>query len=142
MSARCFVDTNILVYAHDTTAGEKHRRARALVEELWRTRQGVISVQVLHELCVNLRRRVKRPLDPATLREILEDYLAWQVVTLEPSSVLDALEIERRHQVSFWDALIIHAACLSGATVLYTEDLSDGRFYDSVQVHNPLSASG
>ncbi len=56
MSDRCFVDTNILMYAHDSAAGEKHERAKALVEELWQARSGVVSTQVLQELAVNLRR--------------------------------------------------------------------------------------
>jgi predicted nucleic acid-binding protein len=63
MSDKFFVDTNILIYAHDTAAGTKHERARALVEELWRERSGVVSTQVLQELCVNLRRKTGRPLD-------------------------------------------------------------------------------
>ena len=45
MSDRYFVDTNILMYAHDTSAGEKHERARALVEELWRDRSGLSALR-------------------------------------------------------------------------------------------------
>ena len=63
MSDKYFVDTNILMYAHDSAAGEKHARAKALVEELWESRSGVVSTQVLQELAVNLRRKVKKPLD-------------------------------------------------------------------------------
>ncbi len=63
MDARQFVDMNILMYAHDVSAGAKHQRAKALVEELWRTRSGVVSTQVLQELCVNLRRKAGRPLE-------------------------------------------------------------------------------
>ena len=60
MSDKYFVDTNILMYAHDTSAGAKHERAKALVEELWRDRTGVVSTQVLQELSVNLRRNTRR----------------------------------------------------------------------------------
>ena len=80
MSDRYFVDTNILMYAHDTAAGEKHRRAKALIEELWRDRSGVVSTQVLQELAVNLRKKARRPLDNKATREIVADYLTWQVV--------------------------------------------------------------
>ena len=138
MSDKYFVDTNILMYAHDTAAGAKHERARALVEELWRDRSGVVSTQVLQELCVNLRRKAGRPLDSKATREIVADYLAWQVVVNGGEAVLEALEVEERHQVSFWDALVIHAAQASGAHVLYSEDLSDGQTYGPVRVVNPL----
>ena len=74
MSDKYFVDTNILMYAHDTSAGAKHERAKALVEELWRDRTGVVSTQVLQELAVNLRRKAGRPLDVKATREIVADY--------------------------------------------------------------------
>lgn len=140
MSDKYFVDTNILMYAHDATAGAKHERARALVEELWRTRSGVVSTQVLQELCVNLRRKAGQPLDMKITREIVTDYLSWEVVVNTGESILEALEIENRHGISFWDALVVQAAESSGAAVLYSEDLSDGQSYGSVRVVNPLAA--
>ena len=76
MSDRYFVDTNILIYAHDTTAGEKHARAKALVENLWESRSGVVSTQVLQELAITLRRKAKKPLDTKATRDIVSDYLA------------------------------------------------------------------
>jgi predicted nucleic acid-binding protein len=138
MSAKCFVDTNILMYAHDTAAGEKHERARALVEELWRDRTGVVSTQVLQELIVNLRRKAAKPLDPEAAREVVVDYMAWQVVVNTGESILHALDLEQRYRMSFWDALIVHAADVSGASVLYSEDLSSGQRYGAVTVVNPL----
>ena len=140
MSDKCFVDTNILMYAHDATAGAKHERARDLVEELWRTRSGVVSTQVLQELCVNLRRKAGQPLDMKNTREIVTDYLSWEVVVNTGESILEAQEIENRHGISFWDALVVQAAESSGAAVLYSEDLSDGQRYGSVRVVNPLAA--
>jgi predicted nucleic acid-binding protein len=141
MSDKYFVDTNILMYAHDTSAGAKHDRAKALLEELWRDRTGVVSTQVLQELSVNLRRKAGRPLDVKATREIAADYLTWQVVVNGGESILDALELEVRYQISFWDALVVQAAQASGAEVLYSEDLSDGQTYGSVRVINPLRAA-
>ncbi len=138
MSDKYFVDTNILMYAHDTFAGEKHERAKALVEELWRDRTGVVSTQVLQELSVNLRKKVRRPLDAKATREIVADYLTWQVIVNSGESILEAIDLEHRFQISFWDALVIHAAQLSGAEILYSEDLSNGQTYGSVRVINPL----
>jgi len=139
MSDKCFTDTNILLYAHDTAAGAKHERARALVEELWRNRSGVVSTQVLQELCVVLRRKAGRPVDLKTARDIVKDYLTWDVYVNTGESVLEALELEERYGISFWDALVIQAAEASGATVLYSEDLSSGQIYRGVRVVNPLT---
>ena len=138
MSDKYFVDTNILMYAHDTAAGAKHVRSRALVEELWRDRTGVVSTQVLQELCVNLRRKAARPIDVKATREIVADYLTWQVIVNSGESILAALDLEERYQISFWDALVVQSAQTAGADVLYSEDLSDGQHYGSVRVINPL----
>jgi len=142
MSDKYFVDTNILMYAHDTSTGAKHDRAKELVAELWRERSGVVSTQVLQELSVNLRRKAGRPLDAKATREIIADYLTWHVIVNSGDSILEALDLEARYRVSFWDALVLHAAESSGAEVLYSEDLSDGQTYGSVRVVNPLRRQG
>ena len=138
MPDKYFVDTNILIYAHDRAAGAKHDRALQLIERLWTSGEGVLSTQVLQELCINLRRRVAHPPSTDELRQMLQDYLSWEVVVNKPESVLQALEIELRYKISFWDALVLQAAEDSGATILYSEDLSAGQHYGSVQVVNPL----
>ena len=138
MSDKYFVDTNILVYAHDRSAGTKHDRARTLIEQLWQSGNGVLSTQVLQELCLNLCRKANPPLQIEETRRLLQDYLSWEVVVNSPESVLQALEIEDRYKTSFWDALILHAAEISGATVLYSEDFSANQKYGSVRVVNPF----
>ncbi|HEX7795501.1 MAG TPA: PIN domain-containing protein [Vicinamibacterales bacterium] len=141
MSDKYFVDTNILMYAHDTSAGDKHKRAKALVEELWRERTGVVSTQVLQELAVNLRGKARRPLDAKSTREVITDYLTWQVVVNSGESILEALDFEARYRISFWDALVLQAANASGVAALYSEDLSHGQTYGSVRVVNPFRSS-
>jgi predicted nucleic acid-binding protein len=138
MSGKCFVDTNILVYAHDRSAGVKHQRAQTLLEQLWDSEQGVLSTQVLQELCINLRRKISHPLPVDEVRLLIRDYATWEVVTNTPESVLQALDIELRYKTSFWDALILQAAESSGASILYTEDLATGQRYRAVRVVNPL----
>jgi predicted nucleic acid-binding protein len=142
MSDKFFIDTNILVYAHDRATGVKHQRARALIEKLWDSGGGVLSTQVLQELCVSLRRKVAHPLSPEQMRDLLKDYLSWEIVVNTAESVMEALDIERRYNVSFWDALILQAAATSGASVVYSEDLSDGQAYGALRVVNPLNQSG
>ena len=138
MSDKYFVDTNILVYAHDRSAGIKHDRARTLIEQLWQSGNGVLSTLVLQELCLNLRRKSNPPLPIDETRRLLQDYLSWEIVVNSPESVLQALEIEDRYKTSFWDALILHAAEISGAAVLYSEDFSANQKYGSVRVVNPF----
>ncbi len=138
MSDKCFVDTNMLVYAHDFTTGAKHERARALIEKLWSSGGGVLSTQVLQELCINLRRKAARPLSIEGTRRLIEDYSRWEVVVNTAESVLGALNLESRYQISFWDALIVQAAETAGAAVLYSEDLAEGQTYGAIRVVNPL----
>ncbi|MGH9741473.1 MAG: PIN domain-containing protein [Candidatus Acidiferrum sp.] len=138
MSDKFFVDTNILVYAHDLKQGAKYEKARSLIQKLWESGSGVLSTQVLQELCVSLRRKVARPLSPEGTRKVIEDYASWEVVVNTAESVMVALDLEARYQISFWDALIVQAAESCGAELIYSEDLADGQSYGAVRVVNPL----
>jgi predicted nucleic acid-binding protein len=137
MSAE-FCDTNILVYAYDTSAGAKRDRALALVERLWREDSGVLSIQVLQELFVTLTRKVAARIDTRTARRIVADLASWRVIEPHAVDVLAAIDATERWQISFWDAMIITAAERAGARVLWSEDLSHGQSYDGVTVRNPL----
>lgn len=141
MSAR-FVDTNILIYAHDVDAGDRHWRARKVVSELWESGLGMLSTQVLNEFYVNVTRKIPSPLAPSAARGLIEPYLSWRVQALRADSVLLASEIQQRHRISFWDALIIHAAARGGAAVLYSEDLNAGQIMEGVRIVNPLIDPG
>jgi predicted nucleic acid-binding protein len=138
MNDRCFVDTNILVYAHERSAGVKQERARILIEQLWNSGNGVLSTQVLQELCINLRRKAGNPLPMDGVRQLIREYSTWEVVTNTAESVLGALEIETRYKTSFWDALILHAAEDAGVSILYSEDLATGQRYGAIRVVNPF----
>lgn len=138
MSGEAFVDTNLLVYAHDIHAGPKSVRAQELLAQLWSERRGVLSTQVLQEFCVNVRRKFQQPMTSGQVREAVMVYTSWQVVVNTGSSVLRALELEQRYQISFWDAMIVQAAESAGCEVLYSEDLSHGQEYGGVLVVNPF----
>jgi predicted nucleic acid-binding protein len=140
MSDRCFVDTNILVYAQDLAAGEKYSRAHALMVELWEERKGVISTQVLQELYIALRHRMKSPVSAVEAANILRDYSEWQVVINNRESIFRAIEIEGRYKISFWDALILQAAERAEARTVYSEGLSHGSKYAGLMVVNPFIA--
>jgi predicted nucleic acid-binding protein len=137
MSAKFFVDTNILFYAQDKSAGLKRERAEKLVSDLWQSGAGVLSTQVLQEFCVAVR-RVDRNRPINDLRRWVERYSKWEVVVNNHESILGALEIESRYNISFWDAMIVRAAQVARADVLYSEDLSDGQTFGSGRAVNPL----
>ena len=136
-TSKPFLDTNILVYAHDTTAGEKHQRARDFTASLWRGGGGCVSVQVLQELYVTLRRKVK-DMTPETALEVVESYTHWRLHRPNGSDVVAAINLHQRQQLSFWDAMVVHSAATLGCEQLYSEDLNAGQVIAGVRVVNPF----
>ena len=138
MSDRVFVDTNILIYAHDVDAGQKHIIARGRIRDLWASREGVVSLQVLQELYVNVTRKIPKPLSRKVARGLVGSYAAWTVQRVDASDVVHASEIEERHKLSFWDALIVVAAHKATAGTLLSEDLNHGQRIEGVRGENPF----
>lgn len=141
MSAE-FCDTNILVYSYDLSAGLKRERARALVERLWQSGDGVVSIQVLQEVFVTLTRKASPPIPAGEAREIISDLATWRVIVPSAPDVLDAIDGMQRWQVSFWDAMLLTTANKAGAAVVWSEDLNHGQRYDGAVVQNPLPDPG
>ena len=133
-----FVDTHVLVYAHDLDAGRKHARAQALLRELWQTRDGVLSTQVLQEFYVNVTRKISKPIAKKEARELVQSYTAWRVASVEPGDVLAASDFEERFRLSFWDALIVTSALNTNAETLVSEDLEHGLRIKGLSVVNPF----
>ena len=138
MTVKTFVDTNILVYAYDRGAGDKHAQARRTIGRLWAEGSGTLSTQVLQEFYINVRRKAQRPISISSARSLVADYMAWDPVVNDGTSILEAIDAERRYKISFWDALIIVAAQKSEADVILSEDFSHGQKYGSVRVLNPF----
>jgi predicted nucleic acid-binding protein len=134
-----FIDTNILVYAHDVDAGEKHATAREMVSELWNTRTGALSTQVLQEFYVTVTRKLPKPLDRTTARQLVREYSRWRMQPIRVSHIVSASEIEERYQLSFWDALIVAAAQHLGAARILSEDLQAGSTVAGIKIENPLA---
>ena len=136
MPAEAFFDTNILLYAYDTDAGDKRSRALALVAEaLKHPSRFAVSVQVLQEFFVNFTRAGQRDEAAALL---IDDFSRWHIIANTHELFLNGLQTRARWQLSLWDAMIVAAAAEAGAAILYTEDLSHGQFYGSVQAINPF----
>lgn len=137
-AGKVFVDTNILIYAYDTSAGDKHLTAARQIAELWKSETGLISTQVLQEFYVNVTRKIAQPLNISVARSIIEDMSRWEVVTVEPDTILAAIDLQREHTLSFWDAMIVAAAIAGGSETLLTEDLSHGQTIRGVTIRNPF----
>ena len=133
-----FVDTNILIYAHDISAGPKHTRARDLIRELWDSGQGCLSVQVLQEFYVNVTQKVAKRLAPDVAARIIADLSVWQIHRPGVEDILDAIRLQDRYQTSFWDATIIASAIQLGCQNIWSEDLNPGQVYDTITVLSPF----
>jgi len=133
-----FVDTNVLIYAHDLSAGHKHVCSRELVHSLWQTGNGCLSIQVLQEFYVNVTQKVARPLVPDAAGQIITDLAVWEVHRPNVEDVLDAIRLQGRYQISFWDAMIVTSAIGLGCETIWSEDLNPGQVYDGVTVLIPF----
>lgn len=135
---KTFLDTNIIIYAYDASAGMKHDIALQIMTDLWNSGNGILSTQVLQEFYVNVTRKIPKPLDLDLARQIIADLLKWDVVVNDGGSILDAIDIQKRHNFSFWDAMIIGSAVNGGAGNLLSEDLTDGQIIGGVAIRNPF----
>jgi len=135
-----FVDTNVLVYAHDSADLQKATAAIALLTELWAEGTGAVSTQVLQEFYSVATGKLRPPMSAAEARQVVADYAEWAVVETNPQLILSATFLHEYDQVSFGDALIVEAALLAGADTLLTEDLQDGRRFGELTVRNPFLA--
>ena len=124
--------------AYDQREPEKSTLAREILSDLWRTREGQLSTQVLQELYVNLTRKLRVVIPRSKARALVGRYSRWPVHAVTTHDILEAAELEQRQSLSFWDALIIVAAARSGADRILSEDLQHGRTIDGVRIENPF----
>jgi predicted nucleic acid-binding protein len=135
---KVFLDANILVYAHDVSAGTKHAVARELMGGLWERGGGVLSTQVLQEYYVIVTQKLPRPIEVSVAEKVISDLLNWEIVVNDGQSILGAIQLQKRYRYSFWDSLIIHAALQGGAKTLMSEDLSAGQKIRGTTIENPF----
>ncbi|MBY0376250.1 MAG: PIN domain-containing protein [Bryobacteraceae bacterium] len=131
-----FFDTNLFVYTDDTSAPEKRAKAIALISEYQRLGLAVVSLQVLQEYFAAATRKLR--VDPALAQRKVELMARMRVARLGEADVISAIELHRLNGISFWDALIAQAARVTGAEVLYTEDMQSGSVVAGVRVVNPF----
>lgn len=133
-----FLDTNILVYAFDRSAGQKHNLAAQLVGGCWENENGCLSLQVLQEFFVTVTRKITMPLDHQSAQQIVADLAHWRLHEPKASDLLQAIDFQQSYQLAFWDARVVQSASFLGCKQLLSEDLNHGQVYGEVRVVNPF----
>jgi predicted nucleic acid-binding protein len=137
-----FVDTNILVYAFDLSAGDKHSLAVKLVEQWWENGNGCLSIRVLQEFFVTVTRKIALPLEHHTARQLVSDLSHWRLQLPDAEDLLHAIDLQQMARLSFWDAMIVQSAARLGCRWLFSEDLNHGQKVGEVQIINPFILPG
>ena len=141
MTARVFVDTNVLVYQFDIRTPEKQQRAQLWLDRIWETHTGSVSFQVLQEFYAIVTRKLQPGLAPEVARRIVRALWAWQPIVVEDRITMIAWADQDRFGLSWWDALIVAAARVAECSCVLTEDLQHGQDLDGVRVVNPFLAT-
>jgi predicted nucleic acid-binding protein len=135
---RQFFDSNVLLYSFDVAAGEKRTKARELLDEVWKSRQGCVSIQVLQEFFVIATTRLRHPMTSREAVEKVSRFADWTVHEPRSGDVLEAIGLHEALRISFWDAMIVQSARSLECSILWSEDLNDGQRYAGVLVRNPF----
>lgn len=133
-----FVDTNIIVYAYDTSEHNKRAVAMGLLERLWEKRNGCLSIQVLQELYVTLTRKLPVSLSDDQVIPLISDLGLWIHHVPNITDIIDSARIQKQYGISFWDAMIITSAYKMDCKIVWTEDLNHGQLYEGIQAVNPF----
>ena len=134
----CFFDTNVLVYAVDSSDPARREQALERLGRAARDDTVVLSTQVLQEFYAITTRKLRPALSPAEAREQVERLASFEVIGSSAASVLEATRLADRHQLQWWDALILEAALRAGADILFTEDGQHGQRFGRLTVENPF----
>ncbi len=137
MTAECFLDANVLVYAVSNAPAEADKKKRAL--ELVARNDFGVSAQVLQEFYVTVTRKLKQPIPDEDALKFIRSLSAFPLVPVDFALIERGAALSKRYQISYWDGAVIAAAERLSAKTIYSEDLSDGQRYASVLVVNPFS---
>jgi predicted nucleic acid-binding protein len=134
--SKVFVDTNILLYSMDKHDLQKMKKSRSILKKLKKDMHGVLSTQVLQEFYVAATQKLKA--DPIMVKDIIRSFENFEIITITPAIIENAIDCSILNMISFWDALIVSAAESAKCSQLWTEDLNTGQIIRGVKVVNPL----
>ena len=138
MTAKVFVDTNVLVYSRDASEPQKQALSMAWMAHLWRTRTGRLSYQILQEFYLTVTAKLQPGLDPENARSDIRSLLAWEPIVVNDQVLENAWLVQDGYQISWWDALVVSAAQLGDCRYLLTEDLQENQKFGSLRIINPF----
>jgi predicted nucleic acid-binding protein len=140
MVDKILVDTNVLLYAYDRGDPVKQPEAVAVLDRLATLRLGVLTPQVLAEFFVNATRKLEPPLTIEEAYDRIQNYLlAWEVLDVRGTIVLEAVRGVRTHKMAYWDAQIWASARLHQISVIFSEDFNVGAVVEGVRFVNPFA---
>ena len=129
-NSKCFLDSNIWLYALSNQDENRKRKAENLIEKI--KNRICLSIQVVNEVCLNLKR--KSSFDEVEITRLISSfYINYEVVELNREILLKASELRMKYSFSFWDGLIVASALAANAETLYSEDMQN-----NLQVENKL----
>lgn len=140
MSARVFVDTNILVYSRDASEAEKQAVALQWLAVLWQQHSGRISFQTLNEFYVTVTQRLKPGLTREEAQADIRNLLLWNPIAVDNTVMENAWLIQASHRFSWWDSLILSAAQIQDCAFVLSEDLQHGQPVGNLTIINPFMA--
>ncbi len=141
MNAKIFIDTNIFVYAFDSSEKEKQNIAQNLLNKNGMSGEIVLSTQVLQEFFVTVTRKLKEPLSIDDARKTIQFFSVYPLVQINPKLILKAIERHQKESFSFWDALIVEAALQANCKILLSEDMQNERQIGKLKILNPFDSS-
>jgi predicted nucleic acid-binding protein len=135
-SRRFSLDTNILVYAADRSAGERHQRALGILDRAVRC-DCVLTLQALAEFySASTRKRIIPKSEAAA--QARDWGLEFEIVAAAPEALWTALELVRRRRVGFWDALLLATAARHGCAVVLSENMHSGARMAELTILDPF----
>jgi len=141
MTDNVFVDTNILLYARDASEAVKQKKAESILKQLWETRSGRVSTQVLNEYYVNVTQKLRPGLTKEEAWKDIEDLNSWNPAPIDMNLLQRGKDFQQQYSLSWWDSLILAAADKTSCSMVYSEDLSDGQSYLGITVVNPFTSN-
>lgn len=138
MKDKCFIDTNILVYAHDLTEKNKSETAQKIILDAVLNENIVLSAQVLSEFYVTVTTKIKKKMPPEIAEKEISLLISAEIVEIDVNIILEAIKIQKKYKLSYWDSLIIASAKKARCRILYSEDLNPGQTIESIKIINPF----
>jgi len=136
--SKVFIDTNILIYSMDEFDLAKREKCRFLLKSAIKEFKGVISTQIMQEFYVTATKKLAA--DPLLMKDVLHSFEQFEIVTVNPAIIYDAIDCGIINRISFWDSLIVVSAEIAHCGILWTEDLNHGQSIRGVRIENPLKA--